>query len=78
MEQILVVGPAWVGDMVLAQSLFKTLKLQLGGTGLFQGRMTLPVRQILKLEQVASEMSPQLTASILELIAVLGKNVTTA
>ena len=28
MERILVVGPAWVGDMVLAQSLFKTLKLQ--------------------------------------------------
>jgi len=26
-EKILVLGPAWVGDMVLAQSLFKTLKL---------------------------------------------------
>jgi lipopolysaccharide heptosyltransferase II len=26
--RILVLGPAWVGDMVLAQSLFKTLKLQ--------------------------------------------------
>lgn len=25
-ERILVVGPAWVGDMVMAQSLFKTLK----------------------------------------------------
>ena len=25
-EQILVAGPAWVGDMVMAQSLFKTLK----------------------------------------------------
>lgn len=25
-EKILVIGPAWVGDMVLAQSLFKTLK----------------------------------------------------
>ena len=25
-EKILVLGPAWVGDMVLAQSLFKTLK----------------------------------------------------
>ena len=28
MTKILVVGPAWVGDMVLAQSLFKSLKLQ--------------------------------------------------
>lgn len=27
-KKILVVGPAWVGDMVMAQSLFKTLKLQ--------------------------------------------------
>jgi heptosyltransferase-2 len=26
--KILVLGPAWVGDMVLAQSLFKTLKIQ--------------------------------------------------
>jgi heptosyltransferase II len=26
-EKILVLGPAWVGDMVLAQSLFKTLKI---------------------------------------------------
>jgi heptosyltransferase-2 len=26
-EKILIVGPAWVGDMVLAQSLFKTLKI---------------------------------------------------
>jgi heptosyltransferase-2 len=26
-DKILVLGPAWVGDMVLAQSLFKTLKL---------------------------------------------------
>jgi heptosyltransferase-2 len=26
LEKILVLGPAWVGDMVLAQSLFKTLK----------------------------------------------------
>src|SRR5579863_5335178 len=25
-ERILVVGPAWVGDMVMAQSLFATLK----------------------------------------------------
>ena len=25
-EKILVLGPAWVGDMVLAQSIFKTLK----------------------------------------------------
>ncbi|MGZ8271678.1 MAG: lipopolysaccharide heptosyltransferase II, partial [Methylophilus sp.] len=25
-EKILILGPAWVGDMVLAQSLFKTLK----------------------------------------------------
>lgn len=28
MAKILVLGPAWVGDMVLAQSLFKTLKVQ--------------------------------------------------
>ena len=28
MERILVIGPAWVGDMVLAQSLFKQLKHQ--------------------------------------------------
>lgn len=28
MSKILVLGPAWVGDMVLAQSLFKTLKAQ--------------------------------------------------
>ncbi len=27
-NKILVVGPAWVGDMVMAQSLFKTLKIQ--------------------------------------------------
>ncbi len=27
-NKILVVGPAWVGDMVMAQSLFKTLKVQ--------------------------------------------------
>lgn len=27
-EKILIIGPTWVGDMVLAQSLFKTLKLQ--------------------------------------------------
>ena len=27
-EKILVLGPAWVGDMVLAQSLFKTLKVK--------------------------------------------------
>ena len=27
-ERILVVGPAWVGDMVMAQSLFMTLKQQ--------------------------------------------------
>ena len=27
MQKILVLGPAWVGDMVLAQSLFKTLKI---------------------------------------------------
>jgi heptosyltransferase II len=26
-ERILILGPAWVGDMVLAQSLFKTLKI---------------------------------------------------
>ena len=26
-QKILVLGPAWVGDMVLAQSLFKTLKI---------------------------------------------------
>ena len=26
-EKILILGPAWVGDMVLAQSLFKTLKI---------------------------------------------------
>jgi len=26
-EKILVLGPAWVGDMILAQSLFKTLKI---------------------------------------------------
>ncbi|MEQ1766388.1 MAG: lipopolysaccharide heptosyltransferase II, partial [Methylotenera sp.] len=26
-EKILIIGPSWVGDMVLAQSLFKTLKL---------------------------------------------------
>ena len=26
-DKILVLGPAWVGDMVLAQSLFKTLKI---------------------------------------------------
>ena len=25
-RKILILGPAWVGDMVLAQSLFKTLK----------------------------------------------------
>ena len=25
--KILILGPAWVGDMVLAQSLFKTLKI---------------------------------------------------
>ncbi len=30
--QILVVGPAWVGDMVMAQSLFKTLKNSQPGT----------------------------------------------
>ena len=28
LKKILVVGPAWVGDMVLAQSLFKVLKQQ--------------------------------------------------
>lgn len=28
LPKILVLGPAWVGDMVLAQSLFKTLKAQ--------------------------------------------------
>jgi heptosyltransferase-2 len=28
MEKILIVGPAWVGDMVMAQSLFKVLKEQ--------------------------------------------------
>jgi heptosyltransferase II len=27
-NKILVLGPAWIGDMVMAQSLFKTLKLQ--------------------------------------------------
>ena len=27
LDKILVLGPAWVGDMVLAQSLFKTLKI---------------------------------------------------
>lgn len=27
-EKVLVIGPSWVGDMVLAQSLFKTLKQQ--------------------------------------------------
>lgn len=27
-EKILILGPAWVGDMVLAQSLFKTLKVR--------------------------------------------------
>lgn len=27
-ERILVVGPSWVGDMVMAQSLFKTLKIR--------------------------------------------------
>lgn len=27
-RRILVVGPSWVGDMVMAQSLFKTLKLR--------------------------------------------------
>ncbi len=27
-SKILVLGPAWVGDMVLAQSLFKVLKQQ--------------------------------------------------
>src|SRR5690348_7379236 len=26
MEKILIIGPAWVGDMVMAQSLFKLLK----------------------------------------------------
>lgn len=29
LDKILVLGPAWVGDMVLAQSLFKTLKVNL-------------------------------------------------
>ncbi len=28
MQKILIVGPAWVGDMVMAQSLFKVLKAQ--------------------------------------------------
>ena len=31
MYKILVIGPAWAGDMVMAQSLFKTLKLQRPG-----------------------------------------------
>lgn len=30
-ERVLVVGPAWVGDMVMAQSLFMTLKTRLPG-----------------------------------------------
>lgn len=30
-ERVLVLGPSWVGDMVLAQSLFKTLKAQRAG-----------------------------------------------
>lgn len=31
-KRILVVGPSWVGDMVMAQSLFKTLKVQSTGS----------------------------------------------
>ena len=27
-ETILVIGPAWIGDMIMTQSLFKVLKLQ--------------------------------------------------
>ena len=30
-EKILVVGPSWVGDMVMAQSLFKLLRLRFSG-----------------------------------------------
>ncbi|MEC9483696.1 MAG: lipopolysaccharide heptosyltransferase II [Halomonas sp.] len=33
-ERILVVGPSWVGDMVMAQSLFKTLKARQPGCSL--------------------------------------------
>jgi hypothetical protein len=61
----------------LGTDTIKTLKLQLGGTGIFQGSKTLPVRQILQIEVVANAMAPQLSESVLELIAVLGKNVTT-
>ncbi|MCP3670109.1 MAG: lipopolysaccharide heptosyltransferase II, partial [Gammaproteobacteria bacterium] len=30
-SRILVVGPSWVGDMVMAQSLFKVLRQQQSG-----------------------------------------------
>lgn len=33
-EQVLVIGPSWVGDMILAQSLFKQLKQQRPGVGI--------------------------------------------
>lgn len=43
--RILVVGPAWVGDMVMAQSLFMTLKTRFPGVGIdvLAPRWSLPV-----------------------------------
>ncbi len=31
-EKILIIGPAWVGDMVMAQALFKLIKQQAPNT----------------------------------------------
>ena len=46
-QRFLIVGPAWVGDMVLAQSLFKVLKQRHPGSTLdvLAPRWTLPLLQ---------------------------------
>jgi len=55
-------------------SAIKTLKLQLGGTGYFQGRMTLPVRAMLATEEVGRALGEQHLSAIGELLSHLAFN----
>ena len=55
----------------------KTLKLQLGGTGEFQGQMTLPVAAMLATDDIAHTLGDQHLATLKVLISQISSNVVT-
>jgi hypothetical protein len=59
----------------LGRNTIDTLKLQLGGTGKFQGSMTLPVRYVLNVKEIAEALNPLHAKSILDLIDALRTNI---